>query len=143
MLFFPTNELNGTSYVLKIALITLLRMLPPFSSPELAVMPTRNIIRESRDYLKKSLDVQKCFACVAKPIVARIEGATSTNSVARDSIKVLWKTVEMDPSQSIAKCYKRQSTLLQPIEDLERFSIVLLHMSKQRKDCFTFIQKES
>ena len=42
--------------------IFLLRMQPTLSSPELAVMPTRNIIRESRDYLKKSLDVQKCCA---------------------------------------------------------------------------------
>ena len=57
-------------------------------SPEFAVMPTRNMIRESRDYLKKSLDV-KCCACVAKPIVATIKRATNTNSVARDSIKEL------------------------------------------------------
>ena len=41
-------------------------------SPELAVMSTRNIIRESRDYLKKSLDVQRCCACVAKSFVATI-----------------------------------------------------------------------
>ena len=47
------------------------------------------MIRESRDYLKKSLDVQKGCACVAKPIVATIEGVTSTKSVARDSIKEL------------------------------------------------------
>ena len=39
------------------------------------------------------------------------------------------------------KCYKRQSTLLQPIEDFERFSIVLLRINKQGKDCLTFIQK--
>ena len=58
-------------------------------SPELALMPTRNMIRDSRDYLKKSLDVQKCCARVAKPIVATIERVTSTNSVARDSIKEL------------------------------------------------------
>ena len=58
-------------------------------SPELALMPTRKIIRENRDYLKKSLDVQKCCACVAKPIVATIERVTSTNSEASDSIKKL------------------------------------------------------
>ena len=33
---------------------------PDYFSPERAVVPTRNLIRESRDYLKKSLDVQKC-----------------------------------------------------------------------------------
>ena len=57
MLFFPRNELNGTRYVLKIALITLLRMLPTIFSPELAVMSTRNRIRESRVSSKKNLDV--------------------------------------------------------------------------------------
>ena len=58
-------------------------------SPELAVMTTRNIKREKRDNLKKNLDVQKCCACVAKPIVATIETVTSTNSVARNSIREL------------------------------------------------------
>ena len=43
---------------------------------------------------------------------------------------------------NFAKLWKRQSTLLQPIEDFERFSIVLLRMNKQRNDCLTFIQKE-
>ena len=61
-------------------------MQPTIFSPELAVMPTRNMIRESRDYLTKSLDVQKCCACVAKFIVATIERVTGTNLVARDSI---------------------------------------------------------
>ena len=140
-LFFPKDELNGTIYILKFALITLLQMQPTIFSPELAVMPTRNMKRESRDYLKKSLDVQKCCAFVAKHIVATIERVTSTSSEARDSIKELEKTVEMDPCKSIAKYYKGQSTLLQPIKDFERFSIVLLRMNKQRKDCLTFIQK--
>ena len=57
--------------------------------PELAVMPTRNMIRESWDYLKKNLDMQKLCACVAKSIVATIKRVTSTNSVARDSKKEL------------------------------------------------------
>ena len=81
-------------------------------------------------------------ACVAKSFVATIERVTSTNSVAMDSIKELRKTVGMDQCQSIAKFLKRQSTSLQQIEDFERFSIVLLRMNKQRKDCLTFIQKE-
>ena len=42
----------------------------------------------------------------------------------------------------IAKFYKRQTTLLQQIKDFEVFSIVLLRMNKQRRDCLTFIQKE-
>ena len=82
MLFFPKNERNGTSYVLKIALLTLLWMQPTILSPELAVTPTRNMIRESRGYLLKSLDVQKPCVCVAKPIVTTIARVASTNSVA-------------------------------------------------------------
>ena len=73
--------------------------------------------KENWDYIKKSLDVQKCCACVAKPIIATIERIAITNSVAKDSMKVLWKTVEMDPCQSIAKLLKRQSTLLQTISN--------------------------
>ena len=73
------------------------------SSQEHVVLLTRSMIRESRDFLKNS-GVQKCYACVAKRFVATIKRVTSTNSVARDSIKELWMTVEMDPCQSIAKC---------------------------------------
>ena len=68
------------------------------------VLSTKSMIRESPDCLKKNSGVQKNCACVAKSIVAAIERVTSTNSVARDSIKELWKTVEMDPCQSVAKC---------------------------------------
>ena len=74
------------------------------SSQEHVVLLTRSMIRESRDYLKKNSGVLKCCAGVAKPIVGTIERVTSTSSVERDSIKELWKTVEMDPCQSIAKC---------------------------------------
>ena len=64
------------------------------SSPEHALLLTRNKIRESRDCLKKISGVPKCFASVAKPIVATIERVTSTNSVARDPIQnsgKLWR----------------------------------------------------
>ena len=61
------------------------------------VVLTRSMIRESRDCLKKNSGAPKCCACVAKPIVATIARVTSTNSLARDPIKELWKTVEMDP----------------------------------------------
>ena len=89
------------------------------------------MIRENRDFLKNSFEGQKCCARVAKPTVATIERVTSTNSVAGDSIKELLKSVEMDPCQSIAKCYKRQPTLLQSKEDFKRFNIVLLRLNKQ------------
>ena len=72
------------------------------SSQKHVVMLTRSVIRESRDYLKKNSGVPKCCACVAKPIVATIERVTSTNSLAMDTIKDLWKTVEMDPCQKNA-----------------------------------------
>ena len=73
------------------------------SSQENVVLLTRSMIRESRDYLKKNSGVRKCCACVAKPIVATIERVTSTNSVARDSKKELWKTAEMDPMTKYRK----------------------------------------
>ena len=101
--------------------------------PELAVMSTRNMTRDKRDCLKKKSGVPKCCACVAIPTVATIERVTSKNSVARDSMKELWKTVEMDPCQSIAKFWKRQSTLLQPIEDFEQWNIVLQSTSRQKR----------
>ena len=143
MLFFPKNEHNGTSYVPKIQLRTLLRMQPTDSSPEFAVMPTRNMIRESRVSSKKSLYVQKCCVSEAKHIVVMINRPTITSLAAKHSIKEHWKTVAMvDQCQSIAKCEKRQSTLLQPTEDFERFGIVLLPTNEQRNDCLTFIQKE-
>ena len=94
-LFIPKNELNGTSYVLKFALITLLRMQPTNFSPELAVMPTRNMIRESRVSSKKSLDVHKCCVSVAKHIVVMISVLTSTTLAAKDSLKEHWKSVAM------------------------------------------------
>ena len=74
------------------------------SSQEHFVLLTRGMIGENRDSLKKNSGVLKCCACLAKPNIATIERVTSTNSVARDSVKELWKTVEMDPCQSIATC---------------------------------------
>ena len=85
----PGKRAEWDQLRLKIALITLLRMQPSIFSAELAVMPTRNMKRESRYFVKKSLDVQKCCACVAKPMVATIEIKTRTNSVARVSIQEL------------------------------------------------------
>ena len=101
-LVFPENELNGTSYVLKIALITSQRKQPAIFSPELAVMPTRSMIRENGAPSKKSLDVQKCRVSVAKHIVVMINRLTSTSLAAKDSIKELWKTVAMDQCQHTA-----------------------------------------
>ena len=73
-------------------------------SPELAVMSTRNMIRESRVSSKKSLDVQKCCVSVAKHIVVMINRLTSTSLAAKDSIKEHWKSVAMVVQwQSIAK----------------------------------------
>ena len=71
--------------------------------PELAVMPARNMIRESRDYLKKNLDVQKCCPCVAKPIVATIERVTSTNTNTRR----LWRWTHVKVSQSVTRGSQR------------------------------------
>ena len=103
-LLFRKNELIGASYVLKIAMITLLQTHPTMFSPEVAVMPTRNTIRENRISSKKSLGVQKCCVSVAKHIVVMINRLTSTSLAAKDSIKEHWKSVAMvDQWQVIAK----------------------------------------
>ena len=70
---------------------------------EHVVLLTRSMLGDSWDCLKKNSGVPKCCACVARPNVATIKRAPSTNSVARASKNELWKTVEMDPCQSIAK----------------------------------------
>ena len=46
------------------------------------------------------------------------------------------------PMSKYRKVLEEAVKLLQPIEDLERFSIVLLRMNKQRKFCLSFVQKE-
>ena len=74
-------------------------------SPELAVMSSRNMIRESRVPSKMSLDVQKCCVSVAKHVVVMISVLTSTSSAAKDSVKEHWKSVAMvDQCQNFAKC---------------------------------------
>ena len=104
MLFFLKNELNGISYLLKTALVTLLRMLPTIFSHELAVMSTRNMTRESQVSSKKSLGVQKGCVSVTKHIVVMIKRLTSTSLAAKGSTKEHWKSVAMvDQCQSIAK----------------------------------------
>ena len=58
----------------------LLLIKPVSFSAELAVMPKRNMIRESRVSSKKSLDVQKCCGFVAKHFVVSINRLTSTST---------------------------------------------------------------
>ena len=98
------QETNGKQYVREIAQIASQRMQQATSSQQHVVLLTRSMIRDSRDCLKKNSGVPKGCACVEKLIVATIERVTRTNSVARDYIKELWKTVELDPCQSIGKC---------------------------------------
>ena len=100
------NELTGTSYVLKIPLICLLRMQPAIFSPELAVMSTRNMIRESRVSSKKSLDVQKCCACVRQTYGCYDKQTNKNKFSSKGHTKKHWKTVAMDQCQSIAKCWR-------------------------------------
>ena len=85
--------------------MSLLRMQPTIFSPELAVISTRNMIRESGVSSNKILDVQKSCASVAKHIVVMMSVLTSKSSAAKVSKKEYWKSVVMvDQCQSIAKC---------------------------------------
>ena len=107
ILFSKRKETNAKQYVREIVQIASLRMQRAISSQEHVVVLTRSMIRESRDCVKKNSGVPNCCACVAKLIVATIERVTSTNSVARDSIKELWKTVEIGPCQSVRRGSQR------------------------------------
>ena len=62
-------------------------MRPTIFPKELAVMTTRNMIRESRTSSEKILDVQKYCVPVAKHFVVMISILKSTSSAAKDSIK--------------------------------------------------------
>ena len=55
--------------------------------PEFVVIPTRNMIRESRVSSKKKSDVQKCCVPVAKHIVVMVGKLTSTSLAATGSTK--------------------------------------------------------
>ena len=120
ILFSQRKKTKEKQYFGEILQIASLRKHRATSSQEHVVLLTRSMIRQSRDCLMKNSGVSNCCVCVAKPFVATIERVKIKNSVAKDSIKELWKTVEMDPCQSFEKCYKRQSTLLQPTEDFEQ-----------------------
>ena len=105
-LLFLKTDLNRTSYVLKIAIMTLLRMLLTTFSRELAVMSTRSMIRGSWVSSKKSLDVQKFCVSLAKHFVVMINRLTSSSLAAKDSIEEQWKTVAMVQCQGIEKCWR-------------------------------------
>ena len=131
-IILPEKRNEWKQYVREIAQIASLRMPQTTSSQERVVLLTRSIIRCNQNCLKKNSRVPNCCACVAKPFVATIKRVTSTNSVARDSIKELWKTEEMGPCQSIEKCSRRQSTLPQPTADFEQWNIALQPTNRQK-----------
>ena len=96
-IILPEKKKNRKQYFREIVQIASLRMQQATSSQEHVVLLTRSMIRESRDYLKKISGVSKICSRLKEPVVATIERVTSSNSVEGDSLKQLWKTVEMDP----------------------------------------------
>ena len=104
ILFSQRRETNGKKYVREIVQIASLRMQRATSYQEHVVLLTRSRIRDKQSCLKKNSGVPRSCACVAKPNVATIERVISTNSVAGNSIKELWKPVEMvGPCQGIER----------------------------------------
>ena len=76
-------------------------------SPELIVIPARNMMKESRASPKKNLDVPKCCVSVAKHNVVMISKLKITSLAAKDSIKEHWKiVVNVDQGQNIVKCWR-------------------------------------
>ena len=78
-------------------------MLPTIFSPELAVMSTKNMMRESQVSSKKSLDVQKCCVSVAKHIVFMINRLTTTSLAAKISKKTLEECDDGGPMSKYRK----------------------------------------
>ena len=85
--------------------------------------------------------MQKCCVSVAKHIAVMINRLTSTNLAAKDSKKRTFGDCGDGPMSKCWKVLEEAATLLQPIDDFDRFSIVLLRMNNQREDCLTFFPK--
>ena len=60
------------------------RMQNRFSSLERVALRIKSMISGSRDFLKKSLDVQKCYVCVARHIAAMTTSQISSNLAVKD-----------------------------------------------------------
>ena len=60
------------------------RMQNLISSLERVAVRMKSMISGSRDFLKKNLDVQKCYVCVARHIAALTTSQISSNLAVKD-----------------------------------------------------------
>ena len=60
------------------------RMRNLISSLERVSVRMKSMISESRDFLKKNLDVQKCYVCVARHIANMTTSPISSNLAVKD-----------------------------------------------------------
>ena len=86
------------------------RMQNLISSLERVAVSIKSMINGSRDYLKKNLDVQKYYVCVARYIAAMTTSPMSSNLTVKDKTSELSKILQMDPCQSKGECSMKPPT---------------------------------
>ena len=136
----PENELNGTSYVLKIALIVLLRMQLTCFSPELAVMGTRNKIRET-GLFKEELRCAEILCSCRKTSCCYDR---KSNKYKFSSKGLNKRTLKDHGDGPMSKYRKVLQEAVNVTSTNRRFRTIQHSVAtyEQRKDCLTFIQKE-
>ena len=101
----------------------------------------KSTLDEKLAYLKKNSATQSWFVCVATILLHD----TQSNKFKFNSkrwIKECLEAVVIDQCPKNAKIWGRLSIKHQQIEVLAKNNMLLPHMSKQRRDCQTFIPLE-
>ena len=109
----------------------------------LAALSIRSTIDENMGYSKKNSAAQNWFVCVAKNIIVTGLNQISSSLAATAWMKELLKTVVMFLCPNIARFWKTILMQRQQVEIFAQYNMVMPHMIKQRRDCHTFIRKET
>ena len=117
-------------------------MQPAIFSPELAVMPTKNMKREIRVSSKESLDVQKCCVPVAEYIVVLINRLISTSLAAMDSTKKTLEDCGDEPMSKSRKAMEESVIVTSTNKGFRTIQHSVATYEQTKKDCLTSMQKE-
>ena len=111
-------------------------------SPAVAALRIRSMIEENLDFSKQSTVVLKCCVYVAKLAAAMISVPTSLNSAVKVSTNGYRNRAVMVPWRIIGD-FSRKNIIFSSKKDVSEHKIMLLLLlSKRRKDCFTFTLSE-
>ena len=86
------------------------RMQNQISSLERVAVRMKSMINGSRDFLKKNLDVQKCYVFLARHIAAMTTSQISSNLAVKDKTSEFSKMLETVLCQKTGECSMKQST---------------------------------